>query len=91
MMSRTNICMESFPALLGAALISLVLSTAAVAANPEPVTVEVEFIAPVTIAETNALAFGMLDVAMLVAQTVAIATDSTVTDVNNNVVGPAPA
>ena len=88
---NTNNWMKGVLAMLGSALIGLMLVRVAAAANPEPVVVEVEFIAAVTIAGTNPLQFRLLDVAMLGGETVVIATNSAVTDANNNVVGPAPA
>ena len=87
---NSNYWIKGAPAILGSVLLGLMFVRVAAAANPEPVVVEVEFIAAVTIAETNAMQFGMLDVGMLVTETVAIATDSSVTDANDNVVGPAP-
>lgn len=75
----------------GSALAGLMLAVVANAANPEPVVVEVEWAAAITIGETNALQFGLLDSAMANTETVVIAPDSTVTDANNNVVGPPPA
>lgn len=57
------------------------------AANPEPVTVEVEFVAPVTITETNALQYGLLDVTMANLETVVIAPGGGVTDAAGNILG----
>lgn len=74
-------------AVAGSALLGLSIATVARAANPEPVVVEVEWVAAITIAETNALQFGLLDVAMADTETVVIATDNTVTDANSNVTG----
>jgi hypothetical protein len=71
----------------GSALMGLMLATIANAANPEPVVVEVEFVAAITIGETNALQFGLLDVAMADTETVVIAPDGGETDANNNFVG----
>ena len=59
----------------------------AYAANPEPVTAEVEFVDPVTITENNALQFGLLDQNLASLETVVIAPNSAVTDVGSNVVG----
>lgn len=78
---------REFMAVVASALLGLTIATVASAANPEPVTVEVEWAAAITISETNALQFGLLDSAMLATQTVVIAPDSTVTDTNNNVIG----
>jgi hypothetical protein len=71
----------------GSALLGLMLATVANAANPEPVVVEVEWAAAITISETNALQFGLLDSAMADTETVIIAPDSTVTDASSNVAG----
>jgi hypothetical protein len=59
----------------------------ALAANPEPVDVEVTFVDPVTITETNALQFGLLDAGLASGETVVIAPDGSVTDTDNRVVG----
>ncbi len=69
------------------ALAGFLFAGSANAANPEPVVAEVEWVAPVTITETNALQFGMLDVNMLNTQTVVIAPNGAVTDANGNVAG----
>ena len=79
--------MKNFLAILGSALIGLMLATGANAANPEPVTTEVEFVAPITITAVSALKFGLLDVTMAASDTITIATDDTVTDPQTNVVG----
>jgi hypothetical protein len=78
--------MKGFMAATGSALLGLMLATAA-SATTEPVTAEVEFVAAVLIAETNALQYGLLDVTMLNLETVVVAPDDTVTDANNNVQG----
>ena len=65
---------------------ALVLSSAN-AANPEPVTAEVTFVDPITISETNALQFGLLDQNLADAETIVIATDGTVTDATSRVQG----
>jgi hypothetical protein len=57
------------------------------AANPEPVTVDMNFLDPVTITEVNPLRFGLLDVNMANTETITIAPDSTVTDTQNNILG----
>ncbi|MDX1405509.1 MAG: DUF4402 domain-containing protein [Woeseiaceae bacterium] len=79
--------LKSIAAVAGSALLGLTVAKVAVAANPEPVVVEVEWVAAITIAETNPLQFGLLDVAMADTETVVIATDGGVTDANNNVTG----
>ncbi|MCZ6888035.1 MAG: DUF4402 domain-containing protein [Gammaproteobacteria bacterium] len=82
-MFGADVPLKSFAAILGSALIA----TGASAANPEPVTVEVQFVAPITITENNALQYGLLDVNLALAETVIIAPDGTVTDGGNNVLG----
>ena len=74
---KTNFWAKGLLATMGSAFLGLVLATVANAANPEEVAVEVEWIAPVVISTGNALQFGMLDVAMIAAQTVTINTDNT--------------
>ena len=74
-----------------AAIVALAPVSVAVAANPEPVVAEVTFVDPVTITETNALQFGLLDAGLANGEEVVIAPDGTVTDVNNRVVGGAQA
>ena len=59
----------------------------AMAANPEPVVAEVTFVDPVTVTETNALQFGLLDAGLVSGETVVIAPDGTVTDAANRIVG----
>ncbi len=70
-----------------AAAAALAPISGAIAANPEPVVAEVTFVDPVTITETNALQFGLLDAGLANGEEVTIAPDGTVTDVNNRVVG----
>lgn len=86
-MIKTKIFLMSFVAIVGSALIGLMLSTKTDAANPEAIVVQVAFVAPISITETNQLEFGSLDVAMLATETVIIAPDNSVTDAFSNVVG----
>ncbi len=67
--------------------LSLLPSHSTFAANPESVVAEVEFVAPITITETNALQFGLLDVNLANAETVVIGSDSAVTDAASRVLG----
>ena len=77
-MVKTKIFLMSFVAVLGSALIGLMLSTKTDAANPEIVTVQVAFVAPISMGvEKNPLQFGSLDVAMLATETVTINTNGT--------------
>ncbi len=71
----------------GAALIGLMLATSVDAANPEPIVVQVAFVAPITITETNPLEFGALDVAMGIGEQVIIGPDNSLTDLAANVIG----
>lgn len=79
--------MKRFLAVLGFSLIGLMLSTVAYAANPEPVVVGVEFVAPITISESTNLEFGLLDENMILNETVVIAPGGGVTDAAGRVVG----
>ncbi len=74
-MARTSTCMKGLLAILGPALIGLMLATGADAANPEPVTVSMDFVDPITITEIGSLRYGVLDQA-LNTETIIIAPDS---------------
>ncbi len=69
--------MKGLLAILGPALIGLLLATGVDAANPEPVTVSMDFVDPVTITEIGSLRFGLLDQA-LNTETIIIAPNSSV-------------
>ncbi len=73
----------------GSVLLGLVPGTVVDAANPEPVTVDMNFLDPLTITENNPLQFGLLDVAMRNNERIVIAPDSSssVTDSKNNILG----
>ncbi len=86
-MFRTDSRMRNFGILLGSALIGLMFATSVDAVNPEPVVVQVAFVAPISITETNPLEFGSLDVAMLSGHTVTINPDGTFSESNANVIG----
>lgn len=81
MIFKTKIFLLSFVAVLGSALIGLMLSTKTDAANPEPITVQVAFVAPISITETNELEFGSVDVAMGAGDTVTINPDNTFSEI----------
>jgi len=85
--ARTSVCMNGVLAILGSALLGLIPAIVADAANPEPVTVDMMFIDPLTITENNPLQFGLLDVNMGNNQTVIVAPDGTVTDSKSNIFG----
>lgn len=76
-----------FAAICGSVLLWPMPGNFADAANPEPVTVDMTFIDPITITENNPLQFGLLDAAMGNTETVIIAPDGSVTDSNGNIVG----
>ena len=78
---------RKFLAIVGCALAGFLSFSSAYATNPEPVTAEVEFIAPVTITETNALQYGLLDVNLANTEPVVIAPNGNVTDTFNRVAG----
>ena len=85
---NTSTRMKRFAAIAGSALMGLMLAIGANAANPEPVPVEVEWVAPIGILTNINLQFGLLDVAMAAAQTVTINTnDSYSESTANTVVG----
>jgi hypothetical protein len=67
--------MKGLLAIPGSALIGLMLVTGADAANPEPVTVGMDFVDPITITENGSLRFGLLDQA-LNTETIIIAPNS---------------
>ena len=75
------------PTRLSAVVAGLMISAGGYAANPEPVTVEVEFITPIAISENVALRFGLLDEALANGETVVIATNGSVTDASSRVYG----
>jgi hypothetical protein len=71
---KTSNWMKRFAAIAGSALMGLTLTIGANAANPEVVTVDVTWIAPIDIATVSALRFGLLDVGMAENDTVTINT-----------------
>jgi len=79
--------MKKFLAVLGSSLIGLMLSTVTYAANPEPANVTVEFVAPLTIAKTGDLEFGLLDLNITSPEEVTIEPDNNVIDLAGRVVG----
>jgi len=84
---HNNNWINRFLAILGYGLIGVTLSTVTYAANPEPVVVGVEFVAPITIVETANLEFGLLDTNMIAAETVVIAPGGGVTDAAGRILG----
>ena len=82
-----NIWMKSLLIVFGSSLSGLMPVTVADAANPEPVTVDMTFLDPVTITENESLRFGLLDVNMANLETVVIAPNDSLTDAGGNVLG----
>ena len=85
---NTSTRMKRFAAIAGSALMGLMFATSANAANPEVVTVDVTWIAPIAIAPVSNLRFGLLDVGMAENDTVTINTTGGYSEsVANTVVG----
>ncbi len=84
---NTKYSLKRFLVIVGSTLTGLMLATGVDAANPEPVTVEVTFVDPITITEFNALQFGLLDQNLSGVETVIIAPGGGVTDGGGNVIG----
>jgi hypothetical protein len=82
-----NIWMKSLLIVFGSSLSGLMPVTVADAANPEPVTVGMSFLDPVTITANASLRFGLLDVNMANLETVVIAPNDFLTDAGGNVLG----
>ncbi len=74
-----NIWMKSLLIVCGSSLSGLMTVTVADAANPEPVTVGMSFLDPITVTEDSALQSGLLDVGLANTETIIIAPDDTVT------------
>ena len=79
--------MKRFAAIAGSALVGLIFATGANAANPEPVPVEVTFVAPITITSVSSLNFGLVDTAFITPNTITINPDSTFSDPQNRIAG----
>ena len=79
--------MKRIAAILGSALVGMVLATGANAANPEQVLAEVTFATAITIVENNPMQIGVLDVAMAVSDTVTINTDDSWSESASNIIG----
>jgi len=75
--ASSSIYKRELLAILGSTLFVLVPAIVADAANPEPVTVGMNFLDPVTITEVNALQYGILD-QTLNTETIIIAPNSAV-------------
>ena len=83
---KTSIWMKRFAAIGGSALMGLTLTIGANAANPEPVAVDVEWVAAIVVAENFHLQFGLLDVGTAAGQTVTINTNDTYSESTANTV-----
>ncbi len=62
---------------IGAALTATLFMNSAVAANPESVVVNVDFVDPITVTEVAAMDFGLIDQNYAAAETIILATNST--------------
>ncbi len=82
-----NIWVRSLLVVFGSAVIGLIPAIVADAANPESVTVDIVFLAPITISTTVNLQFGLLDVNMALNDTVTIAPDDGVSQSTPRVIG----
>ncbi len=69
------------------AVMGLSLPAGVVVANPVTVPVQVTFVDPIAISETNALQFGSVDQNLASSESVSVAPDSTVTDPADRVEG----
>jgi len=90
MIINTSNWMKRFAAIAGSALIGLIFAAGAYAANPEPVVVGVEFVAPLTITETTNLEFGLVDTNLAALETIVIAPGGGVTDAAGRLIGAIP-
>lgn len=78
---------NEFVAICVSALLGLMPGAVVDAANPESVTLDMNFIDPVTITEVSPLRFGLLNVNMGNNEKVVVAPDSAVSDTKNNILG----
>ena len=86
-MSNSGICRTDYLAILGAALMALLPANIVDAANPEPVTVDMDFIDPISITENDPIRFGLLDVTAASGNRVRVDADGTVIDNSNIILG----
>jgi len=78
---------QAFASISGVALGVLIVGSGTYAANPEPVTVDVTFVDPITISENNSLQFGLVDTGLAGGDTIAIGTDDSVSESTPRVLG----
>ena len=91
MIINTSNWMKRFAVIAGSALMGLMLATGIYAANPESVVAEVEFVAPVTIAEDSSMQFGLLDVNLASLETIILAPDDSTSGTGTSrILGSAP-
>ena len=83
--------LRSLKAITFGAVSAALIVPAALAANPESVVVEAEFVAPITLTENNPLQFGLLDVNLALSETVVIGTNDVPVDAGSNILGGAQA
>jgi len=83
---NTKYSLKRFLVIVGSTLSGLMLATGVDAANPETVSVDVTFVAAITIVEDSALLFGLIDEA-LNTETITIATNDGLTDGGGMVIG----
>ncbi len=83
---NTKCSLKRFLVIVGSTLTGLMLATGVDAANPETVSVDVTFVAAITIFEDSALLFGLIDEALNL-ETITIATNDGLTDAGGMVIG----
>jgi len=71
----------------GSSLMGLMPATVADAANPEPVTVDMTFMDPITITENSPLQFGLIDVNLADLEVVRVRPNRPVVDNDNRILG----
>ena len=86
-MTKRNSYRKNKLAFVSAALTSLMPAIVTDAANPEPVTVDMEFQDPITITENDPIKFGLLDVNMGNNERVRVRPNGSVVDNDNNILG----
>ena len=84
---NTSNWMKRFAAIAGSALMGLMFTTGANAANPETVPVDVTFVAPIAISAVTNLNFGLVDVGFITPDTITVNPDSTFSESASNIVG----
>ena len=80
---------ERILATISGVVLAGAFGAAALAANPEPVVAEVEFVAPADVTATNPLQFGLVDVNMASGETIDISFGGVLNDPGGNQLNPA--